>query len=745
MEHNDYLWEVNWHSARNLRPPPKRKFVTKQERPTLPAPANYHSVTLPASEQPPLLTKEAVIEGHHATCLGDTGAWNFVDYNWVKQHGIPTRRLRNGFTVRLADGSMGRNIDFVANLQLKIGNKVTTDNFLVTHLDPRHPITLGLPWLERHIPEMVQPFRSFGNTPDSTHRSPATAYNAVLAAGGGEDEAARCAVNARIEEIFLQQAAALASVKLISAKIAEMHGLSTVSVSLPPEFAQYADVFDLDYDRNPPRPLHGVEFTIKTKDNKLPPPATPYPQSAKDDKAEQEEITKLLKLDRIEPSASPTAAATFFVNKQCEGCHQLRCTCGAKQHPRRWVVDFRPLNTLTPQDAYPLPSIPELLNVAPGHKWYIKFDIDSAFHLVMVAAEDRHKTAFVTARGLFQYKVMPFGLKNAPATFQRLIDSILAPVRHFCRAFMDDGIVWADSREELVSRFTQVLELIRQAGLRIKLSKCEFFQSSVHFLGHIIGQHGTSTDPEKTRAIVEWPEPRTKTDIRGFNGLAQYYREYYPGYSKDAAPLTELTKDSMPNHFPSLPPEALAAFNKIKNYWSTSHHLATYQPHLPTDLFTDASSEAWGGSIEQLGKPLAFGSGKFSATERRWPTTDRELFACLQMHKKFPHLLQGNVTWWTDHKALESLKTTLANSPRRVHWSETLNNFPFVVRYRKGKEMHVDGMTRHSTFAQDAGFGGTNWILEPDKFENASPAAAAFAAAVRQATNTSDPTSGYDL
>ena len=713
MQHNDELWATWYASQPNKRPPPRSKMlVSPPSRKALQAPANFQLLRLPISEQPTLMTKSATILDQQVTCLGDTGAWNFVDYRWCKAKSVPLVRLYNGFTVSLADGSSGRNIDFAARLTLRIGDQITTDWFLVTHLDNKYPVTLGLPWFERHLPEAVLSFKNFGKTLTErlSTRSPAAAYAAVLAAGGGEDEAARTAIDTRLEEIFLQQAAT-------TRLLAQMRSTTLQPNSLPKEFQDFADVFDLDYDKNPPKPLHGIQFHLKTKGDELPPPATPYPQSAQDRATEEEETERLLKLDRIEPSQSPTAAAAFFVNKQCKGCHQLRCTCGKRDHPRRWVVDFRPVNALTPQDAYPLPSIPELLNIAPGHRWYIKFDIDSAFHLVLVAPEDRHKTAFVTSKGLFQWKVMPFGLKNAPATFQRMIDSVLSSVRHFCRSFIDDGICWANTREELVDRFRQVLTLLRQAGLRLKLDKCEFFLPEVHFLGHIINKNGTSTDPEKTKAILDWPEPRTKTDVRGFLGLTQYYREYYPQFSIDALPLTELTKDGAPNKFDKLPQQAMDAFLKIKAYWSNPRHLHAHSPDLPTDLFTDASSEGWGGSIEQLGAPIAFGSGKFTPAERKWPTTDRELFACLQMHRKFPHYLQGNVTWWTDHKALESLRTTLANSPRRVHWAETLNNFPFVIKYRKGKEMHVDGMTRHSTFPQDAGFGGSENLLDPDKFQ----------------------------
>ena len=217
------------------------------------------------------------------------------------------------------------------------------------------------------------------------------------------------------------------------------------------------------------------------------------------------------------------------------------------------------------------------MSIAPGHKWYVKFDIDSAFHLVPVRQQDRHKTAFVSSLGLFEWNVMPFGLKNAPATFQRMIDST----------------------------------------------------------------------------------------VRGFLGVVGYYREFMPRYSEIALPLTDLTKDDAPASHSELPPSAFHAFRQIQEYWANPQNLAPYDPSKPVHLVTDASSQAWAAVIEQGGRPLAFLSGKFTESERKWGTTDRELFACLQAHKKMPHLLQGDTTWWTDHKALESLKTTLANSLAR--------------------------------------------------------------------------------
>jgi hypothetical protein len=189
-------------------------------------------------------------------------------------------------------------------------------------------------------------------------------------------------------------------------------------------------------------------------------------------------------------------------------------------------------------------------------------------------------------------------------------------------------------------------------------------------------------------------------------GVTGFYRDFYRngdrGYSEDAYPLTELTKDTAPASFDPLPADALKAFETIRAYWANPRNLGRYVDGEPVDLVTDASSTAYGGVIEQKGRPLAFFSGKFTPAERNWSTTDRELFACLKAHEKFGYLLQGPTTWHTDHQVLQSLRTVLADNPRRARWRETLDNFPFLIKYRPGKQMHVDGLTRHSADGHDA-------------------------------------------
>jgi hypothetical protein len=641
-----------------VRPPSRAVFGLENRRTLLDAPNNFYAY----EQTQGMLEAGCTANGIPASVFGDTGAFNFVDYQWIQNHNIPMEKLPNGFKVRLADGTFGKEtIDFSAQLTVKMGNHESTDWYLVSKLH-KHPITLGLQWFRRHIPELQAIWDSFTNV------------DTVPNAGG-------------------------------------------VISKIPDEFAEFADVFDLDYDKNPPRPTHGHVFRLKTRNDEVPPPATAYPIGPKDKEVENRVIQDHLKNGRITPATNTTTAApSFFVNKACETCHQLRCTCGEYKHERRWVIDYRLMNELTAQDAWPLPHIKQLQQDMTGHKYYIKFDIDAAFFLVPVAEEDQWKTTFMTSQGPYMWKVMPMGAKNAPATFQKMIDSVLLPVRNFCKAYMDDGIVGANTIPELVERFKQVLSLLRNAGLRLKLRKCDFFVQEVVYLGHIFSREGCKSDPAKTQAIKDYPDPRTKTDVRGFIGLCNFYRDYYPGYSHEVAPLIDCTLNTFPSQFDKLPPLAETSFKAIKAYWSNPENLGVYDPALPTFLHVDCSGEAWFGDITQQGKPLAFGSGRLSPAERKWPTTDRELFACVMMHRKFGYLLQGEVIWYTDHAALTALRSTLANSPRRTHWSEELNGYPFIIRHKPGKEMHVDGPTRHSSYPKDNGYGGNDPVIDSVKF-----------------------------
>ena len=227
----------------------------------------------------------------------------------------------------------------------------------------------------------------------------------------------------------------------------------------------------------------------------------------------KEELDKMTKQGVIEPSSSAWASPIVLVKK--------------KDGSIRFCVDYRKLNSITTKDAYPLPRIEDNLDALKGAKFFSTLDLISGYWQVEMAPEDKEKTAFCTKYGLFQFKVMPFGLSNAPGTFERLMETVLRGMQ-WERAvlYLDDIIVFSDSVEEHLKRLEEILQRLRAANLMLKPSKCHFFKRQVEFLGHIVSQDGDSTDPHKVEAVKEWPIPRRVRDVRAFLGLTGYYRRF---------------------------------------------------------------------------------------------------------------------------------------------------------------------------------------------------------------------------
>jgi len=260
----------------------------------------------------------------------------------------------------------------------------------------------------------------------------------------------------------------------------------------------------------------------------------------------------------IEPSNSPWASPVVLVRK--------------KDGSLRFCIDYRKLNKVTRKDSYPLPRVDDLLDSLSDAQWFSTLDLRSGYWQVEIDPGDREKTAFSTQNGLFQFRVMPFGLCNAPSTFQRLMELVLAGLSwEVCLAYLDDVVIFGRTWEEHLERLRIVLIRLREAHLKLHPKKCQFFRKCIVFLGHVISNSGVSTDPEKISSIVNWPTPTNVTELRSFLGLASYYRRFICRFAEVAAPLHRLQEKAISFQWSE---QCNSAFETLKRRLSSAPVLA---------------------------------------------------------------------------------------------------------------------------------------------------------------------------
>jgi len=388
------------------------------------------------------------------------------------------------------------------------------------------------------------------------------------------------------------------------------------------------------------------------------------------------EIDAMFELDIIEPSESSYAAPIVLVRK--------------KDGSNRFCADYRLLNRITIFDPEPMPQASDIYAKLKDAKFLSKIDLSKGFWQIAVHKPDRRKTAFVTPhRGCFQFKRMPFGLKNSPATFNRAMRRLLSGMDNVS-SYIDDILIHTSTFTEHVATLRELLSRFRQAGLTAKPSKCMFGFEQLDYVGHVIGTGRVGVLPENIEKIKMAKRPLTKKAVRSFNGLVNYYRNHVPNLSQLLYPLTELTKKGQPN--------TVIWTEECEQAFLTLKEVLTSEPilQLPdlTKLFVvqvDASDNAVGAVLLQESDgillPVAYASKKLTSAEQRYPIIEKECLAVVYAVHKFNKYLYGrHFVLQTDHSPLVAMRKNRIANDRIMRWSLLLQSYDMEIQYIRGSD-----------------------------------------------------------
>ncbi|KAL0860680.1 hypothetical protein ABMA27_010024 [Loxostege sticticalis] len=401
------------------------------------------------------------------------------------------------------------------------------------------------------------------------------------------------------------------------------------------------------------------------------------------------QVEKMLRDNVIQESHSPWSAPVHLVPKKVDASGKQKW---------RMVVDYRRLNEITVDDKYPLPNISDLFDMLGKSMYFTTLDLASGYHQLEVREEDRPKTAFSTPFGHYEFNRMPFGLKTAPATFQRAMDNVLRGLQGIhCLIYLDDVIIFSKSLPEHIQKLRAVFDRFRQTNLKVQLDKSHFLRKEVLYLGHTITREGLKPNTDKIDAILNYPIPKTTTEIKSFLGLIGYYRKFIKDFAKITRPLTVCLKKG----------RKIVLNDEYTNSFETCKKLLTNAPLLqfpdfkkPFILTTDASNYAIGAVLSQgpLGsdKPIAYFSKTLGDTQTRYSTIEKELLAIIEGVKHFRPYLYGNkFTIYTDHRPLAWLYSLKEPNSKLTRWRLRLEEYDFEIRYKKGPQnTNADALSR---------------------------------------------------
>lgn len=418
----------------------------------------------------------------------------------------------------------------------------------------------------------------------------------------------------------------------------------------------------------------------------------------------EKQIKEMLDQKIIMESTSPYNSPLWIVPKKIDNSGKQKW---------RIVIDYRKINEITISDKFPIPNIENILDKLGKSQYFTTLDLAKGFHQILVAEKDRRKTAFSIPFGHYEYVRMPFGLKNAPATFQRLMNTVLKEyINKTCVVYLDDILIFSTSLEEHLTNVKDIFRTLRKAGLKVQVDKCSFLSKETEYLGHILTPNGVKPNPKKIKTIQDLKLPTTQKQIKSFLGVTGYYRKFIKDYAKVAYSMTKyLKKNEKVN---TNDPNYICAFEKLKEI-ITEHPILKYPNfNKKFKLVTDASNFAIGAVLTQEEHPICYASRTLNNHEKNYSTIEKELLAIVWGTKYFrPYLYGKEFDLQTDHQPIKWLHIKHSGkdiNPRLQRWLLSLGEYNINIDYIKGKDNKIaDFLSRINT--------ETNEINSTETFE----------------------------
>ncbi|KAJ9508991.1 hypothetical protein QJQ45_001437 [Haematococcus lacustris] len=664
---------------------------TTPESTITPAPVEPRfQITKLATTQPDAQSESALLifagnyKGQPVRILVDGGATaSFIDSEFCMRHDLHTAEKHDPDHTRLADGHQQESSAMIPEARFRMGSYKGEQTLHCTRLHG-FEIILGKPWLADINPRIdwkhnIMTFQHAGKK--HTLRAPPAPRDPDLDKYTISMAGLRVAVRTK-QPMFM-----------VSITPADQPAENHQVMDCTPVLKEFTSVFPEDLPSGLP-PARAVDHRIDLEPNKRPPVRSTYAMSTLELAELKQQITEMQEKGFIRPSTSPYGSGVLFVRK--------------KDGTFRMCIDYRPLNRITIKNRYPLPRIDNLLNRLHGASVFSKIDLRQGYHQIRIAPEDIPKTAFRTRYGHFEFTVMPFGLCNAPATFQRLMSDIFRQELDDCViVYLDDILIFSRSHADHAQHLRRVLGLLQEHKLYAKLSKCEFGLSQTEFLGHIISSTGIACDPKKITAVETWPVPTTVQDVRSFLGLANFYRRFVKNFADIAAPLTALTQADGHDKQGKVAwgPAQQSAFEALKTALTSAPVLIAPDPAQPYTLRCDASGIGIGAVLSQGKGPaervVAYHSRKLLPAERNYPTHEQELLSMVEALKVWRHYLLGvHFTLLTDNWANKHLQSQPnLDSRRQARWMEVLQDYNCSIDHIPGKHnMVADALSRRPDY-----------------------------------------------